>query len=166
MSLTRRATDHALHEPVHRVQIGHGQLLALRHAQLPALVVQRTGELVERAVLDLLHLLRDCGLRRGGHARPVRREPGEAVLDASVVEAALPRAAYRSLHAPQVVLAPVVDGRSQPRLWRELLRVRVVTDPRDPDRFGELAGRGRVDVLAEHAGTRTVQALRGLLLLR
>src|SRR5919201_4543410 len=58
-----RAADHALHEPVHRVQIVDRETLPLRHAQRALLVVQRAGELVERAVLDLMHLLCDRGLR-------------------------------------------------------------------------------------------------------
>src|SRR5438105_1922707 len=73
------AADHAPDEPVHRVQLLHVQPLALRDAQLPLLVVQRPGELVELAGLDLLHLLRDRSLRLRAHLRPVRREAGEAV---------------------------------------------------------------------------------------
>src|ERR671934_2756562 len=96
--LALRAADHALHEPVHLVQVLHGQLLALGDAQLPLLVVQRPGELVELAGLDLLHLLRDRGLRPRAHLRAVRREPGEAVLDRAVVEARLPGAVHRRFH--------------------------------------------------------------------
>src|SRR5207244_6669540 len=35
--LALRAADHALHEPVHRIQLLHGHLLALGDAQLPLL---------------------------------------------------------------------------------------------------------------------------------
>src|SRR5438270_3675361 len=74
--LARRAPDHALHEPVHAVEAvrapgEHVHLLPLGHAQLALLVVERAGELVERAVLDLLHLRRDRGLGRGADVRPV-----------------------------------------------------------------------------------------------
>src|SRR5215210_6502059 len=44
------AADHALDEPVHPIEILHRHSLALRDAQLSLLVVQRAGELVERAV--------------------------------------------------------------------------------------------------------------------
>src|SRR5690242_2226570 len=50
--LPLRAADHALHEPVHRVEVLHRELLALRHHQLAGLVVERPRELVERAALD------------------------------------------------------------------------------------------------------------------
>src|SRR5437016_1186907 len=43
----RRATDHALHEPVHRVQVVDGELLAVRHNELALLVVERARKLVE-----------------------------------------------------------------------------------------------------------------------
>src|ERR671933_2460518 len=52
-------TDHALDEPVHRVQVLHGQPLALRDAQLPLLVVKRPGKLVERALDQRRLLARD-----------------------------------------------------------------------------------------------------------
>src|SRR5689334_4741624 len=45
--LPLRTADHALDEPVHRVQLLDRQLLPLLDAQLPRLVVQRAGELVE-----------------------------------------------------------------------------------------------------------------------
>src|SRR5918911_3414336 len=131
-------TDHSLDEPVHRVQVLHGQPLALRDAQLPLLVVERPGELVELAGLDLLHLLRDRGLRLRAHLRAVRRKAGEAVLDRAVVEAGLPRAVHRGLHPPQVVRPPVVDRRGEPRGAGKALRVRVVADPRKALRLGDL----------------------------
>src|SRR5690348_903161 len=56
IALALRAADDSLHEPVDRVQLLHVQLLALRHAQLAALIVQRPRELVEGAVLDRLLL--------------------------------------------------------------------------------------------------------------
>src|SRR5881392_1166530 len=65
--LALRAADHALHEPVHLVQVLDAQLLALRDAQLPLLVVEGTSELVERAVLQGPHLGGDRGLRLGAH---------------------------------------------------------------------------------------------------
>src|SRR5438105_8203389 len=71
--LALRAADHALDEPVHRVQVLDLQALPLRDAQLPFLVVERTGELVERAVLDRLHLRGDRGLRLLAHLWAVRR---------------------------------------------------------------------------------------------
>src|SRR5437868_1886914 len=37
--LALRAADDALDEPVHRLDVGQGHPLALRHAELPALVV-------------------------------------------------------------------------------------------------------------------------------
>src|SRR5215210_2236843 len=80
------ATDDALDEPVHRVQVLHRQALALGEPQLPLLVVQRSGELVERALDQARLLLRDCGLGLGGDLRPVRGEADHAVLDVAVVE--------------------------------------------------------------------------------
>src|SRR5205809_7824445 len=43
------ATDHAFDEPVHCVQVLDRQLLSLLDAELPLLVAERTGELVELA---------------------------------------------------------------------------------------------------------------------
>src|ERR671929_221672 len=57
------ATDDALDEPVHRVQVLDGHALALRDAQLALLVVQRPGELVERALDERGALLCDRRLR-------------------------------------------------------------------------------------------------------
>src|SRR5579885_2851942 len=169
--LALRAPDHALHEPVHAVEavrpaLQHLHPHALLDAELAGLVVQRALELVPAAVLELLLLLRDRGLRLRRDARPVRRELREAVVDRAVVEAGLPRAVHRRLHAAEVVQAPVVDRGGQPGLGRELRRVRVVADPRDVLRLRVLPGRGRVDVLAEHAGACGDEALRRLLLLR
>src|SRR5438093_10909603 len=166
--LARRATDHALHEPVHSVEAVRSaredlHRLALRNTQLPTLIVERAGEHVEAAVLHRLHLRGDLGLRRRTHVRPEWSELREAVREAAVVEAGLPRARHRFLDALRVVDAPVVERRGEPRLGRELLRVGVVADPRDALRLGELAGRGRVDILAEHVGARGDKALGGLL---
>src|ERR1035437_9553408 len=47
-SLALRAAGDALHEPAHRVQLRDRHLLTLRYPQLPALVVERALELVER----------------------------------------------------------------------------------------------------------------------
>src|SRR5262249_41550143 len=140
--------------------------LALGDAQLALLVVERALELVEGAVLDRLLLGGDLRLRRRADARAVRREAGEAVLDRAVVEVRLPGAVHRLLDALEVVRPPVVDRRGEPGLRRELRRVGVVADPRDALRLGVLAGRRRVDVLAEHVGAGRDEALRRLLLLR
>src|SRR5919108_3631021 len=110
------APDDALDEPVHRVQLLHRQALALRHPQLPLLVVERSRELVELAGDQLGPLLQDRPPRRRLHAPPERCDVREAVLDRPVVEGALPRPVHGRLHAPQVVRAPVVDRRRQPRL--------------------------------------------------
>src|SRR5215204_4471470 len=61
------AADHALDEPGHPVEVLDGQPLALRDAQLALLVVQRTRELVERALDQGLLLLRDRLLRLRRH---------------------------------------------------------------------------------------------------
>src|SRR5438128_4119533 len=129
--LALRASDHALDEPVHRVEVPHREPLALRDAQLPFLVVERASELVERPVLDRLHLRRDRRLRLRADPGAVRSELGEAVPDAPVVEARLPGPAHRRLDPAQVVRPPVVDRCRQPGRGRELLRVRVVADPGD-----------------------------------
>src|SRR6476469_8419615 len=50
--LALRASDDALDEPVDRVELVHGQPLAGLDPQLPALVVERTGELVPLAADD------------------------------------------------------------------------------------------------------------------
>src|SRR6266511_2467833 len=70
---TLRAADHALHEPVHGVQILDGQPLALGDAELAGLVVQRPPELVELAGDQRRALRPDRGLRHCRHARPARR---------------------------------------------------------------------------------------------
>src|SRR5215472_5231575 len=57
--LSLRAPDDALDEPVDRVELLHGQTLALLHAELAALVVERARELVPLAALDQRLLLRD-----------------------------------------------------------------------------------------------------------
>src|SRR5690348_2192460 len=84
------ATDHAFDEPVHRIQILDRKLLPLLDAELALLVVERTGELVELAVHDRRLLRGDGLLRFRRDLRAVRREPDHPVLDAPVVEAALP----------------------------------------------------------------------------
>src|ERR687887_1781380 len=66
-TLALRAPDHALHEPVHRVEVLDSQLLALRNADLPALVTERAAELVEAALDERLPLRRDLRLRRLAH---------------------------------------------------------------------------------------------------
>src|SRR5262245_14640734 len=51
------APDHALHEPLHRVEVGkHLQLLACRNHDLAALILDRALEDVELARLDRLLL--------------------------------------------------------------------------------------------------------------
>src|SRR5581483_5930914 len=122
----------ALDEPVHRVQVLDGHPLALRDPHLAALVAQRPRELVEGALDQRLPLRRDQLLRLRRHLRPVRRQADEPILERAVVEAGLPGAVHRRLDALDVVRPPVVDGGRQPRRRRELLRVRVVADPRDP----------------------------------
>src|SRR6266550_1237889 len=160
------ATDHTFDEPVHRVQVLDRHALPLLQAQLALLVVERACELVELAAHDRRLLRRDRALRLRGDLRPVGREPDHPVLDASVVEAALPAAVHRGLDAPEVVRPPVVDRRGQPLLRRERVRVGVVADPRDVLRLRVLAGRRTVDVLSENVGAGYHEALRGLLLLR
>src|SRR5436189_3191041 len=144
------ATDHAFDEPVHCIEVLDRELLPLLDAELALLVVQRTCELVELAADDGRLLRGDHRLRLGRDLRAVRGQPDHPVLDGAVVEAALPASAHRGLDALEVVGAPVVDRGRQPLLRREGLRVRVVADPRHALRLGELAGRGTVDVLAEH----------------
>src|SRR5437773_2072577 len=134
--LARRATDHALHEPVHSVEAVRSaredlHRLALRNAQLPTLIVERAGEHVEAAVLHRLHLRGDPGLRGRSHARPVGSERREAVFEVAVVEAGLPRAGHRFLDTLRVVDAPVVERGGDPRLRCEFLCVGVVADPLD-----------------------------------
>src|SRR5919109_3928187 len=143
------ATDHALDEPVHGIEILDRQALALLHAQLALLIVERTRELIELAAQKRRLLRGDLRLRRLRDLLAVRRQADEAVLEAPVVEARLPRAVHRGLHAPQVVRPPVVDRRGQPRGAGEAPRVRVVTDPWKALRLRDLPGRRRVDVLAE-----------------
>src|SRR5207237_6044290 len=109
--LARRAADHALHEPVHSVEAVRSAFedlhrLALWNAELAVLVVERTGEHIETAVLHRLHLRGDLGLRRRSHARPVGSERREAVLEVTVVEAGLPRAGHRFLDTLLIVDAP------------------------------------------------------------
>src|SRR5215210_5712610 len=68
------ATDDALDEPVHRVQVLDRHALAFRDAQLALLVVKRACELVEGALDQGRLLLRDRCLCLRGDLRPVRRE--------------------------------------------------------------------------------------------
>src|SRR6478736_7166315 len=165
VALALRAPDDALHQVVHRHQVGERCTRACLDAQLALLVVDRAAELVPLTADDQRALLCDQLLRRSGDAGAVRSEQREPVLDAAVVAARLPGPVHRSVRALDVVRAPVVDSGRQPRVLRELLRVRVVADPRDLRRLGVLAGSGAVDVLADHVGTRGMQVLRGLLLL-
>src|SRR6266550_436225 len=113
------ATDDALDEPGHPVEVLDGHALALRDPQLALLVVQRPGELIKRAVDQRR-------LRLRGDLRAVRSEPDHLVLEIAVVEVGLPGPVHRRLHLEQVVRTPVVDRRGQPLLGRELARVRVV----------------------------------------
>src|SRR6266511_3654038 len=141
------ATDHAFDEPVHGVQVLDRHPLPLLQAQLALLIVDRTCELVEGAVEQRGLLLGDRLLRLHTHLRPVRREPGEAVLEAAVVEVRLPRPVHCGLRLAQVVRPPVVDRGRQPLLGRERARVRVVTDPRNALRLLLLTGGRAVHVL-------------------
>src|SRR5579871_2952548 len=102
-SLTLRASEHALDEPVHRVQVLHGQLLALLDPKLPALVVQRPLELVPLAALDRLLLRGDQLLRPRRDLRAERGELGEAALHRAVPELALPGPVHRRLRLGEVV---------------------------------------------------------------
>src|SRR5438874_604451 len=95
--LALRATDDALDEPVHPVQVLDGHALALREPQLALLVVQRTGELVERALDQSRLLARDRRLRLRGDLRPVGSKADHPVLEVAVVEVRLPRSVHRSL---------------------------------------------------------------------
>src|SRR6476646_7927072 len=79
-ALALRASDDALDEPVDRVELLHGQVLALLYPQLAALVVDRPVELVPLAGLDLLLLLGDQRLRGRRDALAVRGELREPVL--------------------------------------------------------------------------------------
>src|SRR5215471_6620269 len=159
-------SDHTLHEPLHRVERVDSRLRvrveagSLRDLHRPALVVDRAAELVPLPGLDQLLLRGDRRLRLGGDARAVRRELGETVVDRAVVEAGLPGAGEGFLDPLQVIEAPVVDRCGLPLLGRELLRVGVVADPRDPLLLGVGAGRGTVDVLAEHVGAGGDEGLR------
>src|SRR6478736_6627521 len=128
-SYLRDRTDDPPDEPLHRVQVFDRQALSFRDHQLALLVVERTGELVELAAHDVALPGRDLRPRLRRHLRPELRQLGEAVLDRPVVEARLPRPVDRGLHAPQVVRPPVVHGRGQPLLRRELARVGVVAHP-------------------------------------
>src|SRR5215210_1900849 len=119
----------ALDQPVHRVEVVDREPLPFRDAQLALLVVQRAPELVERAVHERALLRGDRRLRLRRDLRAERGEADHPILDRPVVEARLPGAVLRRLHAAQVVRAPVVDRRRQPLLRRELHRVRVVADP-------------------------------------
>src|SRR3954452_12102836 len=148
--LALRAPDDALDEVVHRVEVVERRPLPRLDAELAALVVDRPLELVPLAADDERLLLRDQLLRLGRDLRPVRREEREAILHVAVVVAGLPGPVHRGFDALGVVRAPVVDRAGQPRLRRELLRVRVVPDPRHTVLLGVLAGRGAVDVLPDH----------------
>src|SRR5437879_9219451 len=59
------AADHASDEPVHRVEVLDRQTLPLRNSQLALLVVERTCELVERALDQRSLLSSNCSLRLG-----------------------------------------------------------------------------------------------------
>src|SRR5215213_6786610 len=98
-ALTLGAAFDPSDEPVHRVELLHGQALALLHAELAALVVQRDLEIVERHAPDRLRLRGDRLLRRRADLRPERCELREAVVHVPVVEAALPRPGHGGLHA-------------------------------------------------------------------
>src|ERR1043166_3233947 len=86
----RNQTDAPFDEPLHRVQVLEAQALALRDHQFAALVVERTCELVELAVLDRLLPGGEGRLCLGRHRWADRCQGGEAVLDRAVVEARLP----------------------------------------------------------------------------
>src|SRR6478609_3806497 len=71
-ALALRAPDDALHQVVHRHELGHRGARPWLDAQLALLVVDRAAELVPLAADDLRPLGRDQLLRRGGDARAVR----------------------------------------------------------------------------------------------
>src|SRR5262249_12487817 len=157
--------DHALHEPVHRVQLLDRELLTLLDAQHALLVVQRTRELVELVAEQRSLLCGDRPSRLRGHFLAVRCEPDEMVVEAAVVEDRLPGAVHRGLHPAQVVRPPVVDRSRQPLLRGKRLGIRVVPNPRDSLRLCVLSGRRAVDVLPQDVGACGDERLRGLLLL-
>src|SRR5437660_667198 len=68
-ALTLGATDDSLHQPVHRVPLLDRHHVALRHAQLAALVVERAGERSELAGDHRRLLRRDRRLRLLRHGR-------------------------------------------------------------------------------------------------
>src|SRR2546425_2090804 len=113
------ATDDALDEPIHRVEVLEGQPLALFDAQLATLVVQRTGEFVERALDQGGPLPGDRCLRLRADLFAIGRQTHEALLETAVVEVGLPGPVNRGFRLPQVVRAPVVDRRCEPLLRRE-----------------------------------------------
>jgi hypothetical protein len=140
--------------------------LALGHLQLAGLVVERPGELVERAVLDLALALLDQRPRFGRDQRAELGQTGEAVLDRAVPEPRLPLAGHGGLHARQVVRTPVVHGCGQPLPGRGRAGVGVVADPGDVVVLGVLAGCRRVHVLTQNTRPRRSQRRRGSPLLR
>src|SRR5438067_10447688 len=73
-------TDDPLHQPVHRVALLHRQHMALRDAELPALVVERARERLELASDDRRLLRRDRGLRLRRDRGAVGGEADEAGL--------------------------------------------------------------------------------------
>src|SRR5882724_264380 len=159
------AADHAFDEPVHRVEVLDRQALPFRDTQLALLVVERTCELVERAVDQSFLLLRNRSLRLGRHLWPVRSQADHAVLEGAVVEVRLPGSVQQGLGLAEVVGAPVVDRSGQPLLRSERPSVGVVADPRDSLGFRILTRRRAVDVLADDVTACGDETLRRLLLL-
>src|SRR5947208_13336568 len=74
-SLALGAADHALDQPVHRVEVVDGHPLALPDAELATLVVQRTRELVERSLLQRGHLGCNRALRLAFTFGPYEARP-------------------------------------------------------------------------------------------
>src|SRR5205807_692065 len=77
-----RIPDHSLHEPVHGQDVVQGQLLPVGDVHRAALVLDRSGELVEAAALERRLLLVDGvtrALRDGGAEG---RDVDEVVLHA------------------------------------------------------------------------------------
>src|SRR6267378_5296725 len=157
--------DHALDKPVHGEDLVEGHLGAGGHLDRTGLVVQRAGELVKRAVDQRILLGFDRRLRRGVHRSAIRGEVDKAVLEAAVVAAGLPRSTDGRLDAPELVRAPVVNGRGEPRVGRERACIRVVAGPLQARRLRGVTGRRAVLALAEHVDARRDQGLGRLLLL-
>lgn len=163
--LLRDRTFDAFDVEVHLLQLGIGVALAGGEDDLARLVLERAGEGVQLAGLDLVAALFGELLQVGGDGRAEVVDVDRAFLDAPPDVAALPGTGLDVVERLLVDHAPVQDRRGELGLGAELAHVGIPAEGEHALFLGGLDdGRG-IGVLHEHIGALGDQRQRGFTLL-